>query len=46
MNFRFLIIIKKARLFLNVVEIDVLEKVLFGLEKYGLIYSMNAIRNL
>ena len=38
--------IKKTRLFLNVVEIDVLENALFGLEKYRSIYSLNAIRNI
>ena len=37
---------KKTRLFLNVIEIDVLEKVLFGLEKCRSIYSMNVIRNI
>ena len=37
---------KKTRLFLNVIEIDLLEKVLFGLEKCRSIYSMNVIRNI
>ena len=34
--------IKTTKLFLNIVETDVLEKAFFGLEKYRLIYSMNA----
>ena len=38
--------IKETRRFLNVVEIDVLEKALLGLEKYRSIYSPKAIRNL
>ena len=38
--------INKTRLVLNIVEIDVLEKALFGLEKYQSTYSMNTIRNI
>ena len=45
MNFEFCNI-RKTRLFLNVVEINVLEKALFDLEKCQSIYSMNSVRDI